>query len=86
MTRQTILNDISYERDYQEGKWGDEFDKKNTPNDWLTYIGAYTGKAFTFPFDPDVFRASLVKVAALCVAAIEQLDKNDGAMPKRHYD
>lgn len=81
-----ILEDIRKEREYQQHKWGDDFDIKNTPNDWITYIICYLGKAVTMPWNPCVFRASLVKVATLCCAAIEWCDKTNGKMPKRHYD
>lgn len=84
--RTIIFSEIDKEREYQNTKWGDEFDKKNTPNDWLAYVGSYIGRAFTFPFNPDAFRAGLIKVAAICVAAVEACDKANGDMPKRHYD
>ena len=84
MTRQTIFSEIESERAYQESTWGLEFDKKNTANDWLAYIVSYTGKALTLPWDKCQFRSSLIKVATLCVAAIERCDENEIA--KRHYD
>lgn len=82
----TALADIRHEREYQQKRWGDDFDKKNTPNDWLAYIGGYLGRALTMPWDPAAFRIGLVKVATLCVAAIEWCDRTKGKMPKRHYD
>ena len=84
--RSQIFQDIENERAYQDNRWGDEIDKKNTPNDWLAYIASYIGRSLTFPWNPQHFRAGLIKVAALCVAAIEQCDKTGGNMPKRHYD
>jgi hypothetical protein len=84
--RERIFAQISAEREYQNGRWGNEFDKKNTPNDWVTYIVCYLGKAVTLPWNGPQFRSALVKVAALAVAAIEWYDATDGNMPKRHYD
>lgn len=74
------------EREYQDRKWGEEFDSKNTPNDWVAYICAYLGSAVTMPWNAETFRTRLVKTAALCFAAIEWLDRTNGNMPKRHYD
>lgn len=74
------------EREYQVKKWGDEFDRKNTPNDWMAYILSYAGKAVTMPWNADTFKNMLVKVAALCAAAYEWCEQTDGNMPKRHYD
>lgn len=83
---ENILQEIRKEREYQNNEWGDGFDSKNTPNDWLAYIVGYTGKALTPHWNSKVFRTSLIKVATLCVAAIECCDKTNGNMPKRHYD
>jgi len=84
--RDKILDEIDKEREYQNNMWGDEFDKKNTPNDWLAYVASYVGRALTMPWNPQEFRTGLIKVAAICVAAIEWCDKTGGNMPKRHYD
>lgn len=81
-----ILQEISDERKYQQERWGDEFDAKNTPNDWLAYILSYAGKAVTLKFNAEQFRISLIKTATLCAAAIEWCDKTNGKMAKRHYD
>lgn len=81
-----IFQEIKDERDYQNKKWGTEFDSKNTPNDWICYIVQYAGKSVTLPWNYEMFRKMLVKTASLCVAAIEWCDKTNGNMPKRHYD
>lgn len=79
--RTRIFAEIDREREYQDGKWGDEFDQLNTPNDWVAYITAYVGKAVTLPWDGVSFRKAILKVAALCVAALERTD-----YAPRHYD
>jgi hypothetical protein len=81
-----ILEEVLKEREYQETRWGDAFDSKNTANDWVAYITAYAGKAVTLPWDSKQFRTQLLKVAAICVAAVERLDSRNGELPKRHYD
>lgn len=74
------------ERAYQLDKWEMEFDSKNTPNDWVAYISKYLGQSVTMPYDEDKFTEQLIKVATLCMAAIEWNDRLKGNMPKRHYD
>lgn len=85
-TRAKILQEIDDEREYQQTRWGDDFDSKNTPNDWLAYAGGYLGRALTLPWNPEAFRTGMIKVASICVAAVEWCDKTNGNMPKRHYD
>lgn len=81
MNRADIFDDIDSERDRQDKLWGPEFDAKNTTNDWIAYINVYLGKAVTNPFDERIFRANILKVAALAAAALEQ-----ERYPVRHYD
>ena len=84
--RQQVLDEISKERDYQKTQWSDKFDSENTPNDWVSYIVRYAGNAVVGPWNPLTFRTALIKVAAICVAAVEWCDMTNGKMPKRHYD
>lgn len=79
--RSDILDSIGAEREYQNEKWGNSFDSKNTPNDWVAYISKYLGQSVTMPFDDGRFREQILKVASLAVAALEQ----DSYAP-RHYD
>lgn len=87
--RRLIFKLIDAERIYQEDKWGDEFDEKNTINDWVTYICRYASNA-AFPTEPgkpidnEQVKAAFVKVAALAVAALEMQEKHGLAL--RHYD
>jgi hypothetical protein len=83
--RQRIFEEIYVEREYQDGKWGKEFDDKNTLNDWLTYIGIYGSYAAKMRISKEEQRNNMLKVAALAVAALETFDRNDGFAP-RHYD
>jgi hypothetical protein len=81
MERANIYRAITEEREYQEEKWGDRFDKLNTPNDWIAYITLYAGKAVTLPWDINAFRKAVLKVAAICVAILEREQ-----YAPRHYD
>jgi hypothetical protein len=87
--RNDILNEIDTERKRQNDMWGNDFDKKNTPNDWVAYItryvaeGAYDGS--TGKYNPELFRTNLIKAATICVAAVEILD-SQGCCAPRHYD
>ena len=83
MSRADILESISQERDYQdEQRWGNEFDDKNTVNDWVVYANRYANMAASGARDPmEAFK----KTAAICVAAMEAYERN-GGFPPRHYD
>ena len=67
-----IYNDIKAERCYQDLKWGGaEHDDFHNHRDWVTFIVQYLGRAAA----PEDFRTSMIKVAALAVAAIEWYDR-----------
>lgn len=83
--RANIFAEIEFERGYQDGRWGTEFDDKNTANDWVTYITHYATKAAPLTLDVENFEEQMMKVAALAVAAIEVSRRNGGPAP-RHYD
>jgi len=83
--RQKIYNEIENERAYQDQKWGDEFDRKNTLNDWVSYINIYTGQASKMDTPKDEQRRQLLKAVTIGVAALERFDADNGFAP-RHYD
>ena len=86
-SRDLILIDISEEREYQEARWGEAFDDRNTINDWITYITSYAGSMYSFKTtDSEALKKKFIKVAALAVAAIETLERNNGKLPPRHFD
>jgi hypothetical protein len=82
--KQKIFDDVKEERKYQDKKWGLEFDKNNTANDWSSYIMTYLANASAMPTGSPEYRKLMIKVAALSVAAIEIAD--DKFMPIRHYE
>lgn len=81
-----ILEDIRKEREYQIGRWGNDFDDKNTANDWVTYITMYASAGARMDASSAKFRTAMVKVATLAVAALEAIDRNSGKTAPRHYD
>lgn len=81
MTRHEILREIMYEREYQEDRWGTEFDRLNTPNDWVAFLASYVGKSVTLPWNVAEFRKRVIQVAALCLAILEREE-----YAPRHYD
>lgn len=82
MTTDEILNEIKAERQRQKDLAmagdTDSFDRTNSRNDWVAYIAAYSGRAAAKTFrnmrEGQDFRANMLKVAGLAVAAIEAHD------------
>jgi hypothetical protein len=80
---QKILDEIKQERERQktliiDGKPMEEFDKKNTRTDWITYIVRYAvgvSPKLEWSKDKRTFREAMIKAAALAIAAIEAKDK-----------
>lgn len=77
-----IFGSIAAEREYQNNKWGTEADDNlNTPNDFVAYINSYSTRWFPGGFTPytpetvDAFRESMIKTAAIAVAAVESIDR-----------
>ena len=86
-SRQRLYNEIENEISLQaKPKWDENFDDKNTANDWIAYIAHYASKGCTLPFDSPTFRKAMVVTAGLAISAIETYDRNNGNMAKRHYD
>ena len=81
VNRSEIFEAINSEREYQNQRWGNSFDEKNTPNDWVAYIAKYLGQSVTMPYSDPTFRQQMLKVASLAVAALEQ-----ETYAPRHYD
>jgi hypothetical protein len=80
--RTPIINEIVDERTYQENRWGNEADDElNEPNDFIAYMNAYSTRWFPGGFTPytpetiDAFRTSMIKTAAIAVAAVESVDR-----------
>lgn len=83
--KMTIFEEISLEREYQDQRWGELFDDKNTVNDWGSFVSLYLGRAVSMGATPAEQRKGMLKAASLCVAALETFDRNNG-FASRHYD
>jgi hypothetical protein len=75
--RKIIFQAIATEREYQDERWGGpQHDDTHSAHDWVAYIVKYLGNWQAWPtFSVYDFRRSMVKVAALAVAAIEWADR-----------
>ena len=76
MKQSDIFDAITKERSYQDTKWGAINDTQNTPYHWASYISAYTSRSLIGVPSEDKtekFKADMIKVAALAVAALERL-------------
>ncbi len=72
----SVLSEIAGERMRQDAEWGGaKHDDTHKSHDWLAYIAKHLGRGVVWPWDPFVFRAAMVKVAGLAVAAIEWADR-----------
>lgn len=74
--RQLVLTDVDVERDCQEAKWGEQ---NNSALMWITILVEEVGEAAKEAFEADLqkMRAELVQVAAVAVAAIECIDRQN---------
>lgn len=76
--RERILGDVSAERDRQFNLPGSEFDQQHSMNDWIAIAAQYLTRSADRKHtksDRDDQRESLIKAAAVIVAAIEHLDR-----------
>lgn len=83
LLRIAIFDEIDTERKRQDESFGHEFDDKNNPNDWVTFVTRYMSRAAEFPVNE--YRTSLLKAATIAVAAIEAYDRAQGTVA-RHYE
>ena len=77
-TEEDIFAEISLERDFQRKiGYTTEEDDYNTPSVWGNIVAHYAHLWF---YEPKMvnFRASMIKVAAVAVAAIEWVDRQNG--------
>lgn len=81
MGREEIYAEIEAERQYQEVKWGNASDDRNSPWEWVSFIANYATKWMKGLYAPlprtDVtdFRLKMIKTAAIAVAAVESIDR-----------
>ena len=75
--RQNIIAEINVERTRQDKEWGGQInDDLNTLRDWATYINYHAViNAYIHRAEKFAFRKSMIRVAALAIAAIESIDR-----------
>ena len=79
MKREIIFKEIDEERARQDKQWGGPVhDSGHDVRDWVAYIVNFLGRAVNreavWGFNLKAARLAFLKVAALCVAAIESTD------------
>lgn len=79
-----IANEMASEQLRAEKQWDFDFDKKNTLNDWITYIVVYLGKAGSMRTPVKNRRPALIKAGGLLISALKAMDEE--YLPLRHYD
>jgi hypothetical protein len=79
-----ILADIHLEVERARQTWGEEFDRKNTLNDWVTYAMSFATDATLMESTTEQQERYLRKAAGLLVSAMVML-KTEGFAP-RHYE
>ena len=82
MTKEQFFERVEEERKRQQTLWGNDFDDRNTVNDWTTFITRYANYATS---SERSFHDAMVKVAAIALAAVETYGRNSG-LALRHYD
>ena len=83
MNKEDIFQRILKERNKQSDQPGSEYDANNTPNDWGSIISHYVNREcrrYNIIPEQSDYEDSLIKAAAILVAALEHLDimKNKG--------
>lgn len=76
--RERILGEVSAERDRQFNLPGSEFDQLHSMNDWIAIAAQYLTRCADRKHtksDRDEQRESLIKAAAVIIAAVEHLDQ-----------
>lgn len=70
---ETILLEVGNERVAQRSLHRIVEDDDLSPAEWIARLAKHLGRAVTL--DPPTFRRQMVRVAAICVAAIESFDR-----------
>ena len=74
-----VFDEIMTERAKQDREWGGaSHDDEHNSHDWIAYMAKQVGKAGP-PWRPAIFRAAMVKAAAIAVAAIRWYDRAEKA-------
>lgn len=80
ITRQKLFDMISQERDRQYNLPGSEYDQLHSINDWIAISTQYLSRCADrkhMQHDSTDKKESLIKAAAVIVAALEHLEQKD---------
>lgn len=69
------VSEIMNERTEQLKQWGNDNDDIHTPLNWVGLIAYYSSRWIKLRFSPIAFRKSMIQAAALCIAAIDYIDR-----------
>ena len=80
----SVLNEVAVERAKQDAKWGIQ---NHSPQKWLVILGEEVGESCRGCFESDLaqYRRELIQVAAVAVAAVESLDRNEARSELRKF-
>jgi len=78
--KRNIFDEIKTERKRQDTQWGGKrHDDEHNTRDWVSFIINFlartVNKEASWGYDLVVTKTAFIKVAALCVAAIEAIDR-----------
>lgn len=75
-TMANVLEAVAAERRRQDKIWGGpDHDDRHTSHHWAAFRGKFENKQRRLDDEPALQRAELVKLAALCVAQIESIER-----------
>lgn len=79
-----LLQEIAAERVLQRAEWSEQHDRAKRPADWIAIISRHIGLAVNDggSFDLARYRRQLIRLAALSIAAVENLDYT---LPPKEY-
>lgn len=83
-TLNLVLDEVGREVMRAKEQWGEEFDEKNTLNDWVMYSHQYSSRATAINTSLEQQESDLRKAAGILISAIDML-KRKGFAP-RHYE
>lgn len=76
----TVLDWVLHERERQRELWGEDesHDASHTPQDWITILTYYLGRAAynapPYRLQREEFKKRLVQISAICLAALEAME------------
>lgn len=70
-----VIGEIVFERTEQLKQWGNDHDDQHTTLNWVALIAYYSSRWIKLQFSPIIFRKSMIQAAALCIAAIDFIDR-----------